>query len=119
MSGRSIFTKRIKLLAFQACGGRCPNCTARLGPGNLEFHHITECTYSGTGGIDNCIPLCKTCHKAITKERAPVIAKSNRVRAKHLGIARKRSSFATNKSGPLKRKMDGTIVRRNQPFATG
>lgn len=112
MSERQEFSKRVKVLAFQAVGGRCPNCSARLGPGNVEFHHATECTYSGTGGIENCIPLCKTCHKAITKERAPVIAKSNRIRAKHLGIRKSKQ--------PIKgwRRFDGTPVR-NPRVSTG
>ena len=109
---RQEFSKRTKLLAFQASGGRCQKCTARLMTRRIEYHHDTECAFGGTATLDNCVVLCTGCHADITGERAAVIAKSNRVRAKHLGIRRSRSSFATNRDGPFKKRMDGSVVRR-------
>ena len=108
---RAEFSKSTKLKAFVAARGLCQECGIQLRSGNVEFHHDKECTYGGDAKLDNCVPLCKNCHKAITKKQAPVIAKSNRIRAKHLGIKRK-SSFPTNKTGPFRKRMDGTVERR-------
>ena len=112
MSDRAEFSKRTKLEAFKRSGGRCEQCTARLGPGNTEYHHDRECTFDGSDTIDNCIVLCRVCHRIITNGRAQVIAKSNRQRAKHLGIKRK-SGFQTNRNGKFRKKMDGTVVLRS------
>lgn len=85
---RQEFTKATKLDAFTRSGGRCQCCTAKLFAGNIDYHHDTECTYGGGNDIGNCIVLCRACHSAITRKRAAVIAKSNRIRSKHIGIKR-------------------------------
>jgi 5-methylcytosine-specific restriction protein A len=90
---RREFTKAIKLAAWKRCGGHCEGCTAKLYPGRIEYHHKTEDTFGGEPTLENCSVLCIACHGAITGERAKVIAKSSRVRAKHLGIKRKRQGF--------------------------
>lgn len=109
---RAEFSKATRLAAWQACGGRCQSCTAKLFTGNIEYHHDTECTFGGNADLQNCVVLCRTCHSAITRSRAKVIAKSNRVRARHLGIQQSRQSFPTNRDGPFKKRMDGSVVRR-------
>ncbi len=106
------FSKAVKLAAWQRSGGHCESCTAKLFAGNVEYHHDRECTYDGDATIGNCIVLCRGCHRMHTSERVPIIAKSNRVRNAHLGIKRKRSGFATNRSGRFKKRMDGTVVPR-------
>ena|SRR6202035_312995 len=109
---RQEFSKRVKLEAFQRSNGRCEGCTVRLMPGHFDYHHRQEDTFGGEPTLENCQVLCDLCHGKVTKERAPLIAKSNRVRAKHLGIKRKRASFLTNKNGPYRKRMDGTVERR-------
>ena len=109
---RQEFSKSTKINAFVAARGKCQNCGIQLRSTNVEFHHDKECTFGGDARLENCVPLCKNCHSAITKRQAAVIAKSNRTRSKHLGLKPRRSSFATNRDSPWKRKMDGTIVRR-------
>lgn len=112
---RQEFTKRVKLDAWERCGGRCEgNCGgAKLYPGKYEFHHDTECTFGGQATADNCLVLCIACHSAITRKRASVIAKSNRVRERHLGIKRVsgRPLPGTKASG-WRRKLNGTWERR-------
>lgn len=93
MSDRREFTKAVKLAAWKRCGGNCEKCTAKLYPGKIEYHHAKEDTFGGEPTLENCAVLCVGCHSAITGERAKVIAKSSRVRAKHLGIKRKRQGF--------------------------
>lgn len=75
--------------------------------------NITMTRNARSAELQNCIVLCRACHSTITRQRAAVIAKSNRVRAKHLGLRRsERPSFATNKDGPFKKRMNGTVERR-------
>lgn len=110
---RAEFGKTIKLAAFDRAKGCCQNCGNKLTAGNIHFHHDKECAFGGTSDLQNCIPLCKNCHGKITGKRAAVIAKSNRVRAKHIGLWQPaRPSFQTNRNGRFKKKMDGTVERR-------
>lgn len=101
---RREFNKAVKLAAFQRCKGHCELCTARLIVGKFEYDHVVEDTFGGEPTLENCKVLCSTCHGRKTGSRAAVIAKSNRIREKHLGIKRK-SSFCGW------RKFDGTPVR--------
>ncbi len=65
----------------------------------------------GGNHLDNCVVLCRSCHRGITSDRAAVIAKSNRIRAKHIGIA-KASRFPCGRGSPFKKKIDGTVAPR-------
>lgn len=100
---RNEFSKRTKLDGWQRANGRCENCGIKLITGNVEYHHKTECTMAGDAALDNLQVLCRNCHSAITRSRAAVIAKSNRVRSRHIGI-KKRPSFRGW------RKFNGTVV---------
>ena len=104
---RREFSKATKLAEWQSSGGLCRHCKAKLFPGNIEYHHRTECTFAGSAGLDNCVALCRACHSVVTSGRAAVIAKSNRVRNKHIGI-RKRPSFRGW------RRFNGTAVFANK-----
>lgn len=109
---RQEFTKKQKLEAFVRSGGHCEKCTARLGPGNVEYHHERECTFGGGNGGANCIVLCRVCHGGITSARAAVIAKSTRVRAKHINIARQGPPMLGSKRSGWKKTFQHGWVRR-------
>lgn len=109
---RQEFTKRTKLDAFERAGGRCQSCSARLFVGKYEFHHDRECTFGGEATADNCRVLCVACHSAITRQRAAVIAKSNRVRERHLGIKRASSRpLPGSKASGIRKRMNGAVER--------
>lgn len=112
MSARAEFSKPIKVARFKLCGGLCENCGAKLFPGNIEYHHEEEDTFGGPATVENCRVLCRACHSAVTRKRAPIIAKSNRVRNKHAGIKRtpSRPLPGTRASG-LRKRMDGRVER--------
>jgi 5-methylcytosine-specific restriction enzyme A len=112
MSDRREFSKAVKVAAWKRCKGHCEGCTAPLFRGRFDYHHDKEDTFGGEPTLENCKVLCDNCHLPITRARARVIAKSNRVRNRHIGIKRQRSSFATNKDGPFRKRMDGTVERR-------
>lgn len=100
---RAEFNKATQLVAWNRAQGRCEKCTAKLFPGNIEYHHDKECTFGGGAEATNCIVLCRACHRLITNVRAAVIAKSNRQRAGNVGIRKPRTIRAW-------RRFDGTPV---------
>lgn len=106
MNERNEFTKKTKLYAFRRAMGRCEECSRLLRPGEIEYHHIIECTMGGTNELSNCRVLCsRPCHENITRDRTTVIAKSNRLREREAGIRRdKRKTFRAW------RRFNGTIV---------
>jgi len=87
------FSKPVKLEAWKRAGGRCEGCTAKLFIGKFQYDHRSPHAVSGDSSLFNCQVLCTNCHDEKTNKRdKPYIAKSNRIRAKHAGI-RKRRGF--------------------------
>jgi len=110
---RAEFSKRTKLQAFDRAGGRCELCGVKLSVGYIEYDHAIPCVLGGEATLDNCVVACRSCHRLKTSSKdIPIIAKSNRQRAKHIGIKRGRSSFQTNRDGPFRKRMNGTVERR-------
>lgn len=100
---RAEFSKRTKIIVWNRAAGQCERCTAKLYPGRFEYHHKLEATFNGESTVENAQLVCIACHEEITSDRAPVIAKSNRVRAKYIGYKKPRSIRAW-------RKFNGTPV---------
>lgn len=93
---RHEFHRSVMLEAWKRCGGRCEKCTAKLMPGRYQYDHIVPDALGGEPTLDNCQVLCSACHGEKTAKRdVPAVAKSNRVRAKHLGIVRPKRSLVS------------------------
>jgi 5-methylcytosine-specific restriction endonuclease McrA len=90
---RQEFSKRIKLEAFTRSKGICEGCTARLSAGQYAYDHIKRDTDGGLPTLENCAVLCTPCHTAKTAGEAPIGAKNNRVRNKHLGIKKRKRTI--------------------------
>jgi 5-methylcytosine-specific restriction protein A len=116
MSKRNEFSKRTKLEAWQRAKGRCEECGVKLSTTNVEFHHAKPCTFDDDGGdnsVSNVVVLCRLHHRLITDEQVPIIAKSNRQRAKHLGITNSRGRpLPGGRNSRWKKKLDGRVVPR-------
>ena len=111
---------RVKLRIIARYGEHCPKCGRQLRAGHTEFDHIRALINGGANSEFNIEPLCDVpCHKAKTRADVAIKSKTYKRRAAHLGIKRKRSSFATNRDGIWKKKMDGTVVRRERAQTTG
>jgi 5-methylcytosine-specific restriction protein A len=111
---RREFPKSVKVAAFQRAAGKCESCGARLYPGKYEYDHRLADTFGGEPTLDNCEVICTACHDLKTyKSDIPAAAKSNRVRAKHIGAkAPSRTPLPFGKQSKFKRKLDGTVVPR-------
>ena len=113
---RREFPSKVRVAAFERAQGRCEECTALLLPGKYQYDHRIPDALGGEPTLDNCVVTCTTCHgrKTATVD-VPNIARAKRREARHIGAKTpSRRSFATNKNGPFKKKLDGNVERRNK-----
>ena len=105
---------RVRLRVFDRFDGRCQcGCNRKMLAGEAwDCVDTVALINGGTHSEGNLQPLLTAHHRVKTKADVAIKSKTARVRAKHLGL-RKRSSFQTNRSGPYRQKMNGTIERRN------
>lgn len=107
------FSKSTKAQAFLRSNGHCECCGAKLSSGNIEYDHSIACGLGGDNSLDNCVVLCKTCHKAKTTKRdVPTIAKAKRQQAANIGAKTSKKPMPFGRKSKWKRKMDGTIIPR-------
>lgn len=100
-----------RLRIFEAHGGRCCLCAGKI-DGVRQKWTIEHLIALGLGGKDddeNCAPAHDTCRRDKDKFDVAAIAKAKRIKAKHLGIAKPKSSLSHPR---FKRCMDGTVVDR-------
>lgn len=96
---RSEFSKPTKREALRRSNGLCEavgelyglppgqRCNAPLSHGVDFDHYPIAATEPESDGIENCVAVCKKCHRFKTSTfDVPAQAKSKRVRDKHLGI---------------------------------
>lgn len=120
---RSEFAQKTKLEALaKYC--RCPKCGGQFGHiSKVEFDHIEPDAMQGKNDLDNCMPLCKACHKIKTNGKKHTtlgsdkhtIAKSKRLRGETKnGFKKKIQSrgFQTNKDSEFKQTFSGVERRK-------
>lgn len=114
---RGHLSTRDKLSIWEREGGRCYLCghaiQAALGEG-FVYEHVRALELGGADDQSNIRLTCTPCATIKTKDDHRRAAKAKRVKAKHLGLKESKSPLPFGRNSPLKRKMDGTVVRRNQ-----
>ena len=106
---------RVKLRVFERCNGRCTKCTRKCGIGYepWDIDHDKALINQGQNRESNLTLLCKECHKAKNRDDVAMKAETYRVKAKHLGIKkRKGQPMPGSKDSPWKKKLTGEAVRR-------
>lgn len=102
---------RVRQRVFDANGGICHLTGRKIMPGEAwELEHVHALILGGQHRESNMAPALKAAHKAKTAMEMGVKAKIARVRQKHIGVAKPKSSLSHSN---LKRLMDGTVVRRD------
>lgn len=113
---RREFPQRVRAGAMLRCGGRCEGkgCGAKLTTGAIhyDFDHELPDGLGGDPTLDNCLVLCKLCHKAKTARDVGMMAKADRCAKKHLGI-RPPSRFPNAKGGRFKTPLGKRTVIRS------
>lgn len=93
MTPRKGFTELQRAKIFERTQGRCYLCCVKIKVGERwDVEHIIPLAMLGTNAPENLAPAHVHCHATKTKRDAGVKAKTDRMRAKHIG-ARKPSTF--------------------------
>jgi 5-methylcytosine-specific restriction protein A len=101
--------KRVRLRVFERYGGICQLTQRKIRAGDeWDLDHQTPLRDGGRHAEDNLWPVLRDKHREKTAAEARVRTKVDRVRAKHLGIWPQGKGWNRN----LKKKLDGSVVRR-------
>ncbi len=113
---RREFPKKVKLAAWDRCGGKCDRCGNKIVAGNgPEYNHRLPDYLGGEPTLENCEVLCiKPCHRTVTSEQdRPVIDKARRVMEKRIGVrSRKSRPMPGSRASGFRKRMDGSVERR-------
>ena len=115
---RRTISPKIRLRLFLSTNGHCQSCQAKIHPGQKwEIDHIIPLALGGPDSLENMQILCKICHKfKTTTQDSTTIAKTKRLKIKHLGakIQSHQSALPCGKNSKWKKRLDGKIVKREQ-----
>ena len=113
---RPTFSTSFRLNLFLMRKGLCAACAQKIDAGKAwDIDHILPLALGGTNAPDNLQILCRPCHRTkTTHSDVPRIAKTKRLRARHLGAsAPSTRPIPGSRQSLWKRKMDGSVMRRN------
>jgi 5-methylcytosine-specific restriction enzyme A len=84
---RKSISKKQRIEIFERFGGYCHICNLQITAGQeWDVSHEIPLAMGGADEGDNLKPAHRKCHRQFTSEvDAPRIAKTNRMRAKHIG----------------------------------
>ncbi len=103
---------RVRLRVYDKFDGRCAVCGIALQDRHWTCDHKIALINGGENRETNLQSLGNACcNKEKNKRDVAQKAQTYRTRSRHLGI-KKRSGFLTNKIGPFRKKMNGTVERR-------
>ena len=102
--------------------GRCAACREKLRADLIVDEHLTALDHGGTNELSNRALYCTACARSKTDDDLAESLHGRRVRGE-IGQKYRRKmrqlkpwtqppTFPTNRAGPLKRKMNGQVVRR-------
>lgn len=104
---RQEFSVAVQKAASRRANGYCehPPCGQPFAGRRPEFHHVKEDFYEGEPTIENCWVVCPPCHKWLTAQAAPIMAKVRRIEKKAAGIKRKGRPMPGSKRSPYKMRL--------------
>lgn len=117
MTRRRRLTRAQKQMILDQQEWKCAITAEPLIPGTtaIEYDHIIPLAMGGRDEVDNLQAVLKSAHREKTSEDVAKIAKAKRVKAKHTGMETETSQpLPGSKRSPWKKRMDGTVVRRDQ-----
>ena len=104
---------RVRLRVFEAYGGHCYLSGRLIRPGDKwDVEHRLAIINGGQNRESNLAPALKAPHAVKTKADLKTKSKTARIRAKHFGLKPKSHSSLSHPT--LKKKLDGTVVPREQ-----
>jgi 5-methylcytosine-specific restriction enzyme A len=113
---RKSLTAKERLRLFTLHGGVCHLCGQAI-DGTREkwdVEHVVAWALTRDDSDENRRPAHVACHKVKTVEDVGRVAKAKRQEAKYRGAHRSRSPMPGSKRSIWKKRMDGTVVRREE-----
>jgi 5-methylcytosine-specific restriction protein A len=107
---RRDFPNKVKLAAWDRCGGNCESCGMKIIAG-AQYDHVLPDWLGGEPTLENCECLCSPCHRIKTKDDVARIARTKRQKNAAANI-KKKSTMPGSKNSPWKKTLDGRTVRR-------
>ena len=114
---RRSLSGRRRLQAWEQTGGTCVVCGQRIDGVRERWivEHIRALELGGADGIENLGPAHEPCGREKTRDDHARAAKAKRQKIRHLGAAVIARPFPGSRTSAFKRKVDGTVVPREDP----
>jgi len=110
---RGNLSARRKLAIWEREKGKCMVCSVKLVTGKFIFEHVRALELGGTDTDDNIRLTCKGCATEKTKQDHSNAARAKRKKSSVLGLKQSKTPMPFGKGSKFKKKMDGTVVRRD------
>ena len=104
---------RVRLRVFERFSGVCQITGRKIGPADKwDVDHVIALANGGEHREGNMQPVLRAPHRAKTAEDVAQKKKDDRVRKKHLGIHKPKSTLPGSRGSKWKRKVNGQVVPR-------
>jgi len=105
---------RVRLRVFERFGGVCQETGVKINAGDQwDCDHEIALSNGGENREGNLRPVLRAAHRAKTAKDVAQKAKDRRVRQKHIGIHKPKTTIAGSRSSKFKRKIGGGTVLRD------
>ena len=112
---RRSISKKERAEIFNAKNGKCHICGQKIHPQEKwDIEHIIPLALGGADSGDNLDLAHQSCHRDKTKADVGRLAKAKRQAAYHSGKKLSKTPLPCGKSSKWKRKLDGSLVRRDE-----
>ena len=108
-------TPKMRAEIFVRHDGTCHLCSMKVTAGQeWDVSHEQPLEAGGRDDASNWLVAHRKCHRAHTSAvDMPLIAKVKRIHQRHIGAKKSKSPMPFGRGSKLKRKMDGSVVRRD------